>query len=253
MSSAPQLVGDAIPKTKEEYLQDMLDKQAEKFANYPVLKKLAMIVVEGKIKEAIPATQEALNQGLSPVTVIYEGLSAGMKVVGDYFGNKIYFLPEVLLSATAMQKALGIVLPLLQSGSKEKKGTVVIGTVEGDIHDIGKGIVKALLMAEGYTVHDLGRDVPVQEFVAKAKEYDAEIIAMSTLMTPTLESMKRVEELLKKEGLKDKVRTIVGGGSVTMEFASSIGSNGYAKDATEAVKRVNSLAAEMSAKQITPP
>lgn len=249
MSSGPQLVGDKVAKTAEQYLQDMLDKQADKFATYPVLKELAMIVVEGKIPKAIPTTQEALSQGLPPVTIIYDGLSAGMKVVGDYFGNKIYFLPEVLLSATAMQKALSIVLPLLASTSKGKGETVVIGTVEGDIHDIGKGIVKALLMAEGYTVHDLGRDVPVQEFVAKAKEYNAQIIAMSTLMTPTLESMRRVEELLKKEGLKDKVRTIVGGGSVTMEFANSIGSNGYAKDATEAVKTVNKLAAEMSGAQ----
>lgn len=239
--SSPGLVGDVKPKTAEEYLQDMLDAQAEKFRQYPKLKELAMIVVEGRIDQAVPETKTALEQGIPPLFVINDGLSAGMRVVGEYFGNRIYFLPEVLLSATAMQRALSIVLPLLEAAAKEKKGTVVIGTVEGDIHDIGKGIVKALLTAAGYTVHDLGRDVPIQEFVVKAKEYDAQIIAMSTLMTPTLESMRRVEELLKKEGLKDRFLTIVGGGSVTPEFARAIGSNAYAKDASQAVKEVTNL------------
>lgn len=241
MSSGPGLVGDAVAKTADEYLQDMLRVQQEKFDRHPILKELAMIVVEGKIDEAVPAARRALDEGISPVEIIYDGLSTGMKVVGDYFGNRIYFLPEVLLSAMAMQNALGVVVPLLESGSKEKQGTVVIGTVEGDIHDIGKGIVKALLTAAGYTVRDLGRDVPVQDFVTRAKEHDAQIIGMSTLMTPTLESMRRVEELLRKEGLKVRFRTIVGGGSVTPTFAQGIGSDAYGKDASEGVREVNRL------------
>jgi corrinoid protein of di/trimethylamine methyltransferase len=252
MSSGPTLVGDEAPKTAEDYLQSMLSAQKEKFEENPILKELAMIIIDGKIDESVASTQRALDEGLPPLLIINEGLSAGMRVVGDYFGNRIYFLPEVLLSATAMQNALKVVLPIIEAASKEKRGTVVIGTVEGDIHDIGKGIVKALLTAEGYSVHDLGRDVPVQDFVAKAKELDADVIAMSTLMTPTLESMRRVEELLKKEGLKGRFQTIVGGGSVTPEFAQSIGSDAYGKDAGKAVKEVKGLFERRNAKQGPP-
>jgi corrinoid protein of di/trimethylamine methyltransferase len=225
----------------DQWLEAQLNNMEQKWLEHPILEKLAFIVIQGRLEEAIPSTQEALDKGFQPLVVIYDGLAAGMKVVGDWFRERVYFLPEVLLSATAMQNALSIVLPLLQKMATEKRGTVIIGTVEGDIHDIGKSIVKALLTAAGYTVHDLGRDVAVDDFIEKAKEHDAQIIAMSTLMTPTLESMRAVEERLKEAGLKDKVRTIVGGGSVTPEFAQSIGSDAYGKDASEAVKRVNGL------------
>jgi len=226
----------------DQWLEALLNNMEEKWTQEPILEKLAFIVIQGRIEEAVPTTQEALDKGIPPLVIIYDGLAAGMKVVGDWFRERVYFLPEVLLSATAMQNALGVVLPLLQQQqTTQKRGTVIIGTVEGDIHDIGKSIVKALLTAAGYTVHDLGRDVAVDEFIEKAKEYDAQIIAMSTLMTPTLESMRAVEERLKEAGLKNKVRTIVGGGSVTPEFAQSIGSDAYGKDASEAVTRVNGL------------
>lgn len=205
-----------------------------------VLGKLARIVIEGRIDDAKPAAEEALSQGLTPLECINEGLAKGMNVVGEKFEAKEYFLPEMLLSATAMQSALEVLIPKLPKSSAAR-GTVVIGTVEGDIHDIGKSIVASLLTAAGYTVHDLGRDVPTEEFVRKAKEVGAQVIGMSTLMTPTLESMKTVEEKLKETGLKGKVRTIVGGGSVTQEFAQTIGSDAYGKDAGEAVSKVKAL------------
>lgn len=225
----------------DQYVEAFMTEMWEKFETKPILEKLAFTVIQGKIDESVPLTEEAMRQGTSPLEIINDGLAAGMKLVGEYFKNRIYFLPEVLLAAQAMQNALELVLPKLQKLEAGARGTIVVGTVEGDIHDIGKNIVKALLTAAGYTVHDLGRDVPIDSFIEKAREVGAQVVAMSTLMTPTLESVKRIEQKLKDSGLKGKVRTIVGGGSVTPEFAESVGSDAYGKDASEAVARVSGL------------
>jgi corrinoid protein of di/trimethylamine methyltransferase len=164
-----------------------------------------------------------------------------MKVVGDKYESKEYFLPEVLLSADAMYAGLNVLLPLIPKSETKAKGTVVLGVVEGDVHDIGKNIVKAMLMAAGYEVVDLGRDVPSKDFVQSAEKEKAHVIAMSTLMTPTLLSMKEVEDKLKDVGLKDKVKTIIGGGTVTEEWRREIGSDAYGKDAMEAIDKVKML------------
>lgn len=179
--------------------------------------------------------------GVKPYEAIMEGLAKGMEVVGEKFEAKEYFLPEVLMSADAMYAGLNVLLPLLPKKEARKKKTVVIGVVEGDVHDIGKNIVKAMLMASGYRVVDLGRDVPTDEFIKRAKEEGAQVIAMSTLMTPTLLSIETVEEKLKVEGLKGKIKTIIGGGSVSEDWRARFGSDAYGKDAMEAVSKIKML------------
>jgi len=205
-----------------------------------IFKKLAKAVVLGDTEVAEEGAQEALTEGISPYDAVIRGLAEGMKTVGEKYEQKEYFLPEMLLSADAMYAGLNILTPHIKSKDK-MKGKIVLGVVEGDIHDIGKNIVKTMLTAAGYEVIDLGRDVPAAEFVKKAKAEGAQVIAMSTLMTPTLMSMKSVEDKLDHEGLKDKVKTIIGGGSVSEEWRDNIGSDAFGKDALEAVDKIKVL------------
>jgi corrinoid protein of di/trimethylamine methyltransferase len=203
------------------------------------------MVIVGDEKGAAKAAQDALDAGVEPYKAIMEGCAKGMERVGELYETKKYFLPEMLVAADAMYSALNLLLPHLKKGESERKEKIVLGVVEGDIHDIGKNIVKAMLMAGGYEVIDLGRDVPTHEFVAKAEAEGAKVIAMSTIMTPTLMSMKGVEEQLEKKGLKGEVRTIIGGGSVTEDWKSRIGSDAFGKDALEAVDQVKLLLAQI--------
>jgi len=199
------------------------------------LDALINIVITGKIKEAAPATQKCLDAGIDAKTIIFEGLSKAMAVVGDYYASKKYFLPQVLLSANTLYQGLNIVLPLLK-GKGGSKGTVVIGVVEGDVHDIGKNIVKAMLTGLGLTVIDMGKDVPIKSFIEEAKKHKAQIIAESTLMTPTLEGMKETVKVLKEEGMNAKTKLMIGGGATSQEFATQIGADGWSYDAVEATK-----------------
>jgi len=210
-------------------------------AKEEVLKKLVQAVVDGNLELAEEAAREAVNAGVEPYKAIIDGLSKGMEIVGEKYDAKEFFLPELLLAGDAMYAGLNVLLPLLPKREAGEKGTVILGVVEGDIHDIGKNIVKAMLTASGYKVIDLGKDVPVDEFIKRAKEERAQVIAMSTLMTPTLLSIQTVEEKLKAEGLKGKVKTIIGGGSVSDSWRERAGSDAYGKDAMEAVSKVKLL------------
>ena len=212
-----------------------------------IFERLRQAVILGETEECVKTAQDAIDAGIDPLKAITEGLSKAMEVVGDKFENKEYFLPEMLLSAEAMYAALELLLPLLKTEEAEKKEKIVLGVVEGDIHDIGKNIVKAMLTAAGYEVIDLGVDVPASEFVKKASEEEVGVIAMSTMMTPTLVSIKDVEEQLAKKGLKSKVKTVIGGGTVTEQWRSKIGSDAYGKDAVEAVNKVKMLVEEIKA------
>jgi len=205
------------------------------------LKKLVQAVVDGNLEQAEEAARESVSAGIEPYKAIIEGLSKGMEIVGEKYDAKEFFLPELLMAGDAMYAGLNVLLPLLPKKEAGEKGTVVLGVVEGDIHDIGKNIVKAMLTASGYKVIDLGKDVPVDEFIKRAKEERAQVIAMSTLMTPTLLSIQTVEEKLKAEGLKGKVKTIIGGGSVSEGWRERSGSDAYGKDAMEAVSKVKLL------------
>lgn len=212
-----------------------------------IFERLRQAVILGETEDCAKAAQDAIDAGIEPMKVITEGLSKAMEVVGDKFESKEYFLPEMLLSAEAMYAGLELLLPLLKTEETEAKEKIVLGVVEGDIHDIGKNIVKAMLTAAGYEVIDLGVDVPTSEFVEKASEEKVGVIAMSTMMTPTLVSMKDVEEQLAKKGLKRKVKTIIGGGTVTEQWRSRVGSDAYGKDAMEAVDKVKMLVEEIKA------
>lgn len=197
---------------------------------------LINIVVTGKIKEAQAATQACLDAGVSPSDIIFQGLSKAMEIVGDKYGKKEYFLPQVLLSANTLYQGLNLVLPMLTGSGGSSKGTVILGVVEGDVHDIGKNIVKAMLTGLGLKVVDMGKDVPVKNMLETAKAEGAIVICESTLMTPTLEGMKEMEKLVKEEGLKGKIRTMVGGGATSKEFADQIGADAWTYDAVECSK-----------------
>ncbi len=206
-----------------------------------ILDKLADVVVRGKIKEAKPLAEQALAAGVDPKVIIFDALSKAMGVVGQKYESKQYFLPQVLLSAQTMYQALDVTLPKLKVDANAVPGKVVLAVVEGDVHDIGKNIVKAMLTGAGLTIFDMGRDVPVKNLVEKAKTEGAQVLATSTLMTPTLAGMKEIERILKEENLKGKVKTIIGGGATSKEFSNQIGANAWAYDAVEAVEAVQGL------------
>ncbi|MDK2464459.1 MAG: corrinoid protein [Candidatus Korarchaeota archaeon] len=208
-----------------------------------ILRGLAESVIDGDEDRAREFAKKAVDAGIDPLTAIKGGLMNGMKVVGDRFARLEIFLPEVLLAADAMKAALEILEPLIVKEEREKLtlGKVVIGTVQGDIHDIGKNIVAMLLKANGFEVYDLGRDVPIDEFINKAEEVGADIIAISTLLSTSMPYMEDVIRLLKDRGLREKYKVMVGGGPVTREFAEEIGADGYGDNAEEAVEVAKKL------------
>ena len=206
-----------------------------------ILDKLADVVVRGKIKEAKPLAEQALAAGVDPKVIIFDSLSKAMGIVGQKYESKQYFLPQVLLSAQTMYQALDVTLPKLKVDANAVPGKVVLAVVEGDVHDIGKNIVKAMLTGAGLTIFDMGRDVPIKNLIEKAKTEGAQVLATSTLMTPTLAGMKEIERILKEENLKGKVKTIIGGGATSKEFSNQIGANAWAYDAVEAVDVVQGL------------
>ncbi|MFQ5801077.1 MAG: B12-binding domain-containing protein, partial [Candidatus Hydrothermarchaeales archaeon] len=196
---------------------------------------------EDKTKEL---SQKALDEGIDPQKAIFEGLAAGMEVVGAYFQKGEYFVPEVLMSADALYAGLDILRPHVKVDDKSKvRGQVVIGTVEGDVHDIGKNIVKLMFDIAGFTVHDLGKDVPLDRFVEEQLKTDSDIVALSAMMTTTMTGMKKVIEKIREKN--PKVKIMIGGAPVTEETAKAYGADATAKDATnalsEAIKMVSSL------------
>jgi trimethylamine corrinoid protein len=201
-----------------------------------LIKAAIQAVVAGDDEAAVDVANKVIAEGLNPIEIIAEGFAAGMIKVGDLFAREDYALPEVLLSADAMQKAMDLLDPHIpRQDVKKKRGVVVIGTVQGDIHEIGKRIVGTMLEVYGFEVHDLGADVPIEKFIEKAKELKADIVATSALMTTTMMRQKKLEEALKEAGIRDSVKTMVGGAAVTKEWADLIGADGYGQDVTEAV------------------
>ena len=207
-----------------------------------LIKESIESVVKGDEDAAIKVANSVIAEGLNPIEIISKGFAKGMITVGDLFANEEYALPEVLLSADAMQSALDLLSPHIPREEVEKKlGTVVIGTVQGDIHDIGKRIVATMLEVYGFEVHDLGRDVPLEDFIKKVTEVNADIVAASALMTTTMVAQKMLHEALQEAGVRDRVKLMVGGAAVTQEWAEQIGADGYAEEVTEAVKKAKQL------------
>ncbi len=193
-------------------------------------------IIEGKADEAFEMTQLSLAENFN-VSETLTSMTDAMQVVGDLYARKEYFLPNVLTSANAFERSFALIQPkLLESGSKrEKSSKVVIGVCEGDIHDIGKKIVVAMLRGAGFEVHDLGRDVPNADFIDKVREIEADIVAQSALMSTSITEMRDFAQLAKEEGIRSKVKYIIGGGSATREFAATIGADGYGLTAQDAV------------------
>lgn len=209
-----------------------------------LLASAAAAIVEADEQKAVALAHEAMAMGLDPVTVINRGYGEGMLEVGRRFERGHLFLPEVILASEAMVAAIAILEQHLPDEDKGKKaGVAVLGTIEGDVHDIGKGIVATLFRVYGFDVVDLGRDVPLTTFVEKAQETGAYIIGSSALMTTTMIGQKQLEKLLKQAGIRDRVKTMVGGAVVTQHWANKIGADAYAEDAQEAVAKALELAA----------
>ena len=198
--------------------------------------KLAQAVIDGEPEDAEQLAKEALNQGLDPLSCINEGLTKGIQKVGGLFASGEYFLPELIIGAEAMKKALAVLEPaMVGDQSREVVGRVVLGTVEGDMHEIGKTLVGTMLIANGFKVIDIGVDKNAAEFIAAVQENNADIIGASALLTTTMLQQKKLIESLQEAGLRDKVKVMVGGAPVTESFASEIGADGYAEDAISAV------------------
>jgi len=200
-----------------------------------VLQEIAENLMKGKAPAVKELTQKALDDGIEPATVLGEGLIAGMNVIGARFKKNEVYVPEVLIAARAMHAGMDILKPQLIAAGVEPIGKVVIGTVKGDLHDIGKNLVCMMLEGAGFEVLDIGIDCAAEKFIETAKDKDAKIIAMSALLTTTMPSMKGVIEELDKAGLKGIVKTMIGGAPVTQEYANEIGADGYSPDAASAV------------------
>ncbi len=203
------------------------------------LNALAEAVISGNRDEAVRLTKEALGEGVGADKILSGGLTAGMDVVGSRFKNNEFYVPEVLIAARAMSAAMELVEPILAETGAKPVGIVVIGTVKGDLHDIGKNLVGMMLKGGGFMVVDAGIDVAPETFVEKAKESGAHIVGLSALLTTTMPQMKNVVEALKEAGIS--VKTMIGGAPVTQDYADEIGADGYAADAASAVDTAREL------------
>ncbi|MCS6831260.1 MAG: corrinoid protein [Armatimonadota bacterium] len=205
------------------------------------LKALAQAILEGKRNEAVDLTQKLVDAGVTPKQILDEGLIAGMSVAGEKFKNGEYFVPEILVAARAMKASMEILRPLLVASDVQPIGTMVIGTVRGDLHDIGKNLVAMMVEGAGFKVVDLGVDVTADKFIAAAREHNAQIVGMSALLTTTMTYIPEVIKAFDSEGLRPQVKLIVGGAPVTQEWANQIGADAYAPDAATAVDKCKEL------------
>ena len=202
-------------------------------------KKIVEAVLVGDVEKTKALTQEILNKGVSPHDVIEKGLMEGMNLVGDKFEKREYFLPDLLVAAEAVKRATEIIKPHLKG--ERGRGTVVIGTVSGDIHDLGKNLVVSTLEASGFKVVDLGVDVPSEKFVNAVKEEKANIVAISALITTTMLGMKDIIEAMVKDGIRKEVKVMVGGAPLDEEFARKIGADRYARSSRDATRKAVEL------------
>lgn len=207
------------------------------------LKAIFDNVVEGDNTSVQQNVQEALGAGIGASAILNEGLIPAMAEVGRLFEEGEYFVPEMLISARAMKGAMATLKPYLLQGDVKYAGKVVIGTVKGDLHDIGKNLVSLMLEGAGFQVSDLGSDVSPEKYVAAIREHDANIVAMSALLTTTMVNMKSTIAAIEESGLRDKVKVMIGGAPVTDSFAKQIGADGYAPDASRAVAVAKALCA----------
>jgi corrinoid protein of di/trimethylamine methyltransferase len=199
-----------------------------------ILNEISQYLQQGRAKNVKELVQKAIDEGIDAKTILEEGLLSGMSIIGEKFKNNEVYVPEVLIAARAMNAGTELLKPLLVSSGVKAVGKVVLGTVKGDLHDIGKNLVRMMMEGKGLEVIDLGIDVPAEKFIAAAKEQGAQIIACSALLTTTMNEMKNVVEAAKEAGIRDSVTIMVGGAPVTDNFCKSIGADIYTPDAASA-------------------
>jgi 5-methyltetrahydrofolate--homocysteine methyltransferase len=207
----------------------------------PDLTKLHEVILNGDSKSAIAITKQALAEGADPIEIVNQHMIPAMDEAGRRFECEEYFVPELLLAARAMKGALELIRPLLAARGDEPIGRVVIGTVKGDLHDIGKNLIASMLEGGGFEVIDLGTDVSPEKFVQAVKERHANVVCLSALLTVTMPSMKTTIDALKSAGVRDQVRVLVGGAPVTEQWAKEIGADGYGSNAAAAVPLARSV------------
>lgn len=200
-------------------------------------------IIKGDAQKAADTARQGLDEGIEPLELMDKGFVPGINEVGELFESGQIFIPGLVTSAAAMEKATEIINAAIPAETETVQGRVVVGTVEGDMHDIGKTIVVALLKANGFDVLDLGRDVAIGRFIEEAEKFGADIIGSSTLLTTTMGVQKELEEELVKQGLRGKYKTVVGGAPVTQRWADRIGADAYAQDANDGVKKIKKLLA----------
>jgi corrinoid protein of di/trimethylamine methyltransferase len=208
-----------------------------------ILNQIVRAIENGESEECHAYTQDALNAGMDPLKVVDEGLSAGIKLVGEKFGKGELFLPDLMMAVEAMNRGMQLVEPELKKKKTQRQtlGTVIIGTVHGDIHDIGKSIVATMLEINGYSVHDLGVNVSTEEFINKVKKDKPQVLGLSALLSTTMREQKTVIEAAHQEGVRGDIKIIVGGAPVSAQWAKEIGADGFGANAELAVQLVNGI------------
>ncbi len=203
------------------------------------MEALAQSIIKGDQKTAVEITNQAIDEGMAPDAILKEGLIGGMNVIGARFKANEVYIPEVLIAARAMKMAMEKLEPKLVEAGVEPLGTAIVGTVQGDLHDIGKNLVVMMLKGAGFNVEDIGVDVPAEKFVAKVQEFKPQVVGMSALLTTTMPAMEKSVKALKDAGLDTKI--MIGGAPVTQGYADKIGADGYAPDAASAVDLAKEL------------
>ena len=206
-----------------------------------ILDEMNKSVIEGNRDKVEKLTRQALDQGIEVKTILNQGLIAPMDVVGQRFESGEMFIPEMIVAGEAMTRGLNVLRPLFKESGIKPQGTVVIGTVQGDRHSIGKSLVSMMMEGAGFKMVDLGVDVTPEQFVKSVKEEGAQLVGMSALLTTTMPAMKTTIDALKEAGLLDKVKTLIGGAPITQEYANKIGADGYAPDAATGVRKAKEL------------
>ncbi len=209
-----------------------------------VFETIKEMVVSGKFNDIEAEVQRAVDSGTDLNRLINDALISAMDIVGKRFADSEIYVPEMLVSATTMKRGLGIIKPLLQSGEAENRGTIAMGTVKGDLHDIGKNLVTMMMEGAGFKIIDLGVDVKIEDLIDTAKKEEVDIVGLSALLTTTMPEMQIVIEALEEAGLRNQVKVIVGGAPIDQGFADKIGADGFGADAVEAVQLARKLVAE---------
>lgn len=211
-----------------------------------VINNLTEAVVTGKKDDAINFAEKALELGIDPYIAVIDGLAKGMEIMGEKYDKKEAYMPQLMMASNAMYGGMGILTPHLKKGEGEKSAVVIIGSVEGDVHDIGKNLVKTMMTANGFNAVDLGKDVEINEFAQAAIEHKADVISLSTLMTSTMDNIEATIKHIRDQGIRDNVKILIGGAPVTKAFADEVGADGTADDAMVAAKLAKELITELN-------